>query len=377
MQNKDDNNSKRPFKEENIIKKKNNNKSTYIRINKSIKITKNTNKSISNNEGENKNCFRKRYNNDKIKNKNINRTLSDIYETINSINKINKKIYKIFNKRKNSKENIIIKNAKKIPVRNKIFNEFKNKSNKTKNKKELKRAYYSCDNIKEKIIHSKLTNDKINKQKSDHLPNKIDDQSIIYISSYITEELNKNEIYNKLNYDYNDFHLSDKLNNFQKKLKTSQSNQTSDSVINFNHFKNSKNIKDIILLEKYKQKEFQKLENIKNLKNNYLRNISSENKNRFEVNNQNDNKKYIKKRPFCFNDNINIVEISKKRKNSFSKNYNKDNVNNYFNKYFSINDENENNESKNQNIFNQNYNTSIINKLNFNYQIYRNILSNK
>jgi hypothetical protein len=133
MQNKDDNNSKRPFKEENIIKKKNNNKSTYIRINKSIKITKNTNKSISNNEGENKNCFRKRFNNDKIKNKNINRTLSDIYETINSINKINKKIYKIFNKRKNSKENIIIKNAKKIPVRNKIFNEFKNKSNKTKN----------------------------------------------------------------------------------------------------------------------------------------------------------------------------------------------------------------------------------------------------
>ena len=55
MQNKDDNNSKKPFKEENIIKKKNNNKSTYIRINKSIKITKNTNKSISNNEGENKN----------------------------------------------------------------------------------------------------------------------------------------------------------------------------------------------------------------------------------------------------------------------------------------------------------------------------------
>ena len=377
MQNKDDINSKKPFKEENIIKKKNNNKSTYIRINKSIKIPKNTNKSISNNEGENKNCFRKRYNNDKIKNKNINRTLSDIYETINSINKINKKIYKIFNKRKNSKENIIIKNAKKIPVRNKIFNEFKNKSNKTKNKKELKRAYYSCDNIKEKIIHSQLTNDKITKQKSNHLPNKIDDQSIIYISSYITEELNKNEIYNKLNYDYNDFHLSDKLNNFQKKLKTSKSNQTSDSVIDFNHFKNSKNIKDIILLEKYKQKEFQKLENIKNLKNNYLRNISSENKNRFEVNNQNDNKKYIKKRPFCFNDNINIVEISKKRKNSFSKNNNKDNVNNYFNKYFSINDENENNESKNQNIYNQNYNTSIINKLNFNYQIYRNILSNK
>ena len=119
------------------------------------------------------------------------------------------------------------------------------------------------------------------------------------------------------------------------------------------------------------------MENIKNLKNNYLRNISSENKNRFEVNNQNDNKKYIKKRPFCFNDNINIVEISKKRKNSFSKNNNKNNVNNYFNKYFSINDENENNESKNQNIFNQNYNTSIINKLNFNYQIYINILSNK
>jgi hypothetical protein len=148
--------------------------------------------------------------NEKIRNPNINRTLNDIYDTINSINTINKKIYKIFYKRKNTKE--ISKNSnasgniKTISIQKKIINEYKNKpnkSNKTKHKKTLKRSNFSYDNIMTRNVNFSLINDKAsnpNKPMKNEDTNKIDDRSILYISSYISEELDKNKINNLLKF---------------------------------------------------------------------------------------------------------------------------------------------------------------------------------
>ena len=321
------------------------------------------------------NCFRKNYINKKIKNPNINRTLNDIYDTINSINKINKKIYKIFYKRKNTKSNInTSETIKENSIKNKIFNEYKNNSNKQKQKqkKTSSRSNYSYDNIISRNDYFSLINNKKEKaikNKKKECPKKIDDRSIIYISSYISEELNKNKINNKLNYDYNDIHLKERLNKYKNKLKRSQ---TCDNIFDLNHFRNSKNIKDIIVLEKYKQNEFQKLENIKNLKRNYISNIDNEKKNSSTIKNIS-NHKLIKYRPFCFNDNIDKIKTNQKYNHVTIKN---NNTNYFINKIFAINEQNENNKIRNQNNENKDYNKNLINQLNYNYDIYKNILHN-
>jgi len=282
--------------EEDILKKKFNKESKIVRMkNKNEESITNyndiyyTNDTIlkGNKYTEKNISFRKEYKNNKIRNKNINRTLSDIYSTINSINKINNKIYKIFNKRKNTNENNksnydnndtkVINNYfyGKNSMKNKIFNEIKNKSNKEKSKKNLIRTHYSSDNIFKKRINSLMTKKQSEKKEENK---QLDDNSILYISSYITEELNKNQINNKLNYDYNDFHLRDKLNNVKndKKLKR---NQTYNNIFALNHFRNSKNFKDIVKLEEYKQNEIEKLENIKHFKKNYqINELSNEKK---------------------------------------------------------------------------------------------------
>ena len=364
------------FNEKNKVERKKN--SDYYKYRN--KIFENPNKNpkelYDNDYNDNKNYFRKKFKNDKIKNKNINRTLSDIYETINSINKINKKIYKIFYKRKNTKENINEStNSKNISIKSQIINEYKNKNkpNKIEKKKNLQRAHYSCDNIFQKNNYSLNKKDEpveTSKNNLNENSNKLDDKSILYISSYITEELNKNKINNKLNFDYKDIHLKERLNKYKKKLKR---NQTSDNILDLNYFGNSQNIKDIIILEEYKQKEFKKLEKIKDLKDKYKDNISTKEKeDYFEFNKIYNNQKSLKKKPFCFNDNINI---NKKQKYSSATSKTKD-TNFIFNKIFSINSDKDNKDSKNKNIYNKNYNTSIINKLNFNYQIYKNILNN-
>jgi hypothetical protein len=322
--------------------------------------------------------------NEKIRNPNINRTLNDIYDTINSINTINKKIYKIFYKRKNTKE--ISKNSnasgniKTISIQKKIINEYKNKpnkSNKTKHKKTLKRSNFSYDNIMTRNVNFSLINDKAsnpNKPMKNEDTNKIDDRSILYISSYISEELDKNKINNKLNYDYNDFHLRDKLNNVKngKKLKR---NQTYNNIFALNHFRNSKNFKDIVTLEKYKQNEIEKLENIEHFKQNYqIDDISNEKKelNKYNINLDYD-KKTTNKKPFFLNDIIKKSSYTCKNNNNSFKTTN---INSYFSKIFSIKNKNKENEAEKQNIYNRNYNTNIMNKLNFNYQIYKNILNN-
>lgn len=383
MESAEDINFQDSFNEKNKIERKKN--SNYYKYRNKIfdHPDKNPKELYDNDYNENKNYFRKKFKNDKIKNKNINRTLNDIYDTINSINKINKKIYKIFYKRGNTKENTNeSKNIKNNSIKSQIINEYRNKSNKIQNKKSLQRAYYSCDNIFQKnnySLNKKDEHEETSKNDLNEFSNKLDDKSILYISSYITEELNKNKINNKLNFDYKDIHLKERLNNYKKKLKR---NQTSDNIFDLNHFRNSKNIKDIIILEEYKQNEFQKLENIKGLKNKYKDNISKKEKDdSFEFNKIYKNHKNIKKKPFCFNDNININK--KQKYNSNNSSTSKMNKTNYFfNKIFSINDDKVNQDtknhkdSKNQNIYNKNYNTSIINKLNFNYQIYKNILNN-
>ena len=341
--------------------KKKNKECKYKQIQLSKKIG---NEKTKDNNKDNTNYFRKKYMNEKIRNPNINRTLNDIYDTINSINDINKKIYKIFYKRKNTKEtsknNNASGNIKTISIQKKIINEYKNKpskSNKAKHKKTLKRSNFSYDNIMTRNVNFSLINDKAgnsNKPMKNEDTNKIDDRSILYISSYISEELDKNKINNKLNYDYNDIHLKERLNKYKNKLKR---NQTCDNILDLNYFRNSKNIKDIILLEKYKQNEYQKLESIKNLKKQYLKDITKEKLDSKQFKNIN-NPKVIRNKPFCFNDNID------KNNKPFS-------INSYF-----INENNLVNDEKENNMWNQTSNTNIINKLNYNYGIYRNILHN-
>ena len=342
----------------------------YKKINLS---KKNRNEVSKDNTRDNTNSFRKKYMNDKIRNPNINRTLNDIYDTINSINDINKKIYKIFYKRKNTKENNnASENIKTIPVQKKIINEYKNKSNKfnkDKHKKNLKRSNYSYDNIMTRNVNFSLINDradKSNKPTENENQNKIDDKSILYISSFLSEELNKNKINNKLNYDYNDIHLKERLNKYRNKLKR---NQTSDNILDLNYFRNSKNIKDIILLEKYKQNEYQKLENIKNLKKQYLKDITKEKKDSRQAKNIN-NPEVIRNKPLCFNDDINKNNKYQKYKLFSIK---KNSTSYFINENLSFNEEKKNdtwNQNNNDNI------TNIINKLNYNYEIYKNILHN-
>ena len=381
MESEDENIFKKIFNKENkIMRMKNNqeesklnNNSKYFTNNIILKENKYIEKNIS---------FRKEYKNDKIRNKNINRTLSDIYTTINSINKINKKIYKIFSK-KSKKENIINSNKNnetkcindyfygKHSLKNKLFNEIQNKSNKNKSKKIIIRNHFSSDSI----FRNKINSLKAKKDAKKIAENKeLDDKSILYISSYITEELNRNKIYNKLNYDYNDIHLRDKLNDY-KNDKNLKRNQTYDNIFALNHYRNSKNFKDIVMLEKIKQNEFQKLENIKHLKNNYHDDEISYEKKEFNefIMDLNNNKKILKKKPFYFNDTINKSYNTAKNNSDY---YKSKNINSYFYKIFSIKNENDNDETVGQNIYTRNYNTNIINKLNFNYQIYKNILNN-
>lgn len=346
------------------------------KYNKIPKPNKNRSVIMDNNCNDNKNYFRKQYMNDKIRNPKINRTLSDIYDTIKNINNINQKIYKIFYKRKNTKESnksdTTSESINKISIKNQIINEYmRNKSNKQKEKKKLKRAHYSYDNIMKNNISSLLNQNEVEKKdnpNSRDSQNKIDDKSILYISSFISEELKKNRINNKLNYDYNDIHLRDKLIRYKSKLKR---NQTSENIFDLNYFQDSKNIKDIIILEKYKQKEFQKLESIKSLKRKYFNNIQKEkNDSKFIINNNNS----TKNKPFCFNDDIGIIKKNQQYNNAANnKTYN---TNYYINKVFSINKENQNNRNYNQDIYNKNNKTSINNKLNFNYEKYKNILHN-
>ena len=221
-------------------------------------------------------------------------------------------------------------------------------------------------------ISSLLNQNEVEKKdnpNSRDLQNKIDDKSILYISSFISEELKKNRINNKLNYDYNDIHLRDKLIRYKSKLKR---NQTSENIFDLNYFQNSKNIKDIIILEKYKQNEFQKLESIKSLKRKYFNNIQKEkNDSKFIINNNNS----TKNKPFCFNDDLGIIKKNQQYNNAAnSKTYN---TNYYINKIFSVDKENQNNRNSNQDIYNKNNNkTNINNKLNFNYEKYKNILHN-
>ena len=367
-------------KETKIMRKKNNNEESKLDNNNKYLIKNNILK--GNQYIERNISFRKEYKNDKIRNKNINRTLNDIYSTINSINKINKKIYKIFSKKttkvnnKNSEKNKATKCINnyfygKNSIKNKLFNEIQNKSNNEKRKKNLIRNHYSCDNI----FKNKINSIKAKKEtKNINEITKLDDNSILYISSCITEELNRNKINNKLNYDYNDIHLRDKLNDYKndKKLKK---NLTYDNIFALNHFRNSKNFKDIVMLEKIKQNEFQKLENINHLKNNYQRDEFSYEKNEFnEFNiNLNNNKQISKKKPFCFNELINKSYNTSKNNNEY---YKSKNINSFFHKIFSIKNENDSEETVGENIYTKNYNTNIINKLNFNYQIYKNILNN-
>jgi hypothetical protein len=150
--------------------KKKNKECKYKQIQLSKKFE---NEITKNNNRDNTNYFRKKYMNEKIRNPNINRTLNDIYDTINSINDINKKIYKIFYRRKNTKENNnTSENIKTIPVQKKIINEYKNKSNKfnkEKHKKNLKRSNYSYDNIMTRNVNFSLINDRADKSNK---PNK-------------------------------------------------------------------------------------------------------------------------------------------------------------------------------------------------------------
>ena len=382
MEKRDENIFKKIFnKETKIMRKKNNKEESKINNSNTKYLIGNT-KFKGNKYIERNISFRKEYKNDKIRNKNINRTLSDIYSTINSINKINKKIYKIFSK-KSKKENIInsIKNKEtkcindyfygKHSLKNKLFNEIQNKSNKNKSKKIIIRNHFSSDSI----FRNKINSLKAKKDAKKVAENKeLDDKSILYISSYITEELNRNKIYNKLNYDYNDIHLRDKLNDYKndKKLKK---NLTYDNIFALNHFRNSKNFKDIVMLEKIKQNEFQKLENINNLKNNYHGDEFSYEKKEFKEFNidLNENKTISNNKPFCFHEIINKSYNTSKNKDEY---YKSKNINSFFHKIFSIKNENDSEETVGQNIFTRNYNTNIINKLNFNYQIYKNILNN-
>ena len=379
MEKRDENIFKKIFnKETKIMRKKNSKEESKINNSNNKYLIGNT-KFKGNKYIERNISFRKEYKNDKIRNKNINRTLSHIYSTINSINQINKKIYKIFSKKKtkenckNSDTNKCINNYfyGKNSLKNKLFNEIQNKSNNEKRKKNLIRNHFSCDNIfKNKIYSIKVKKDdkKINEIK------KLDDNSILYISSCITEELNRNKINNKLNYDYNDIHLRDKLNDYKndKKLKK---NLTYDNIFALNHFRNSKNFKDIVMLEKIKQNEFQKLENINNLKNNYHGDEFSYEKKEFKEFNidLNENKTISNNKPFCFHEIINKSYNTSKNKDEY---YKSKNINSFFHKIFSIKNENDSEETVEQNIFTRNYNTNIINKLNFNYQIYKNILNN-
>ena len=371
MENNDYNILQDSFNEQALIKK-NNKVSKFKKIHKS---NKNRSMIMEQNYKEDKsnNFFRKNYMNDKIRNPKINRTLNDIYETINSINTINKKIYKIFYKRKNTKENTnnSSNNSKNICVKNRIINEYKQKHNKPKVPKKLKRAHYSYDNIMSRNDYPLFMNSVLNDDKNhkfNKYPDKIDDRSILYVSSYISEELNKNKLNNKLNYDYNDLHLRDKLNKYKNKLKR---NQTCDNILDINYFRNSKNIKDIIMLEKCKQNEFQKLENIKTLKKKYFNKSYIEKQ---ESKSNNFNNKTTKNKPFCFNDNIEKIKNDKNKNNYIA--IKNDNVKKYFNKIFSINKEKENNRNNYQDIFSKNYNTDINKNLNFNYEIYRNIIHN-
>ena len=341
-------------------------KKIYTKLTK-YKIKNNSQKSenISKESKENINYFRKKYINNKIRNPSINKTLNDIYCTIKSIHKINNKIYKIFNKKKNSKTaNTTNENIKNISIKSKIINDHKNKSNnKTKG---LKRAKYSYDNmILKRDTFSLKNDDKIsNKQKLNDYSRHIEDKSILYLSSFISEEINKTKINNKLNYEYNNIYLRDKIFNQKNKLKR---NKTYENILNIYNYRNSKNIKDIIALEKSKQTEFKKLEKIKILKQKYFNNDSSIKKDFFEINN---NKNNWQNKPCYFNDNIDIY-----KNNNIYNNLKNSNYLNYFNKIISNN--NTISEHKTQQEYIDDSDSSLINKLNYNYQAYKNILHSK
>ena len=338
----------------------------HVKIYKSCKNKEETKESKYKND---KNSFRKKYRNEKIKNPTINRTLNDIYNTIKSINKINQKICTIVYKRQNTNDyNDTSENIQNKFIENKKFNEYSNinNSNIKGDKKVLIRAHYSYDNIITRNDDFSLLNnkdDKNNKIKFNNFQNKTENNKFLYISSNAPKELNCiNKINNKLNYDYNDINLTERLNKYKNKLKR---NKTYGNILDLNYFRNSKNIKEIIMLEKFKQNELKKLENIKKQKLNFM----SNRKNRaFKLKNQNNitNKQVIKNKPFCFNDNFDkINEDSNNSKTNYS--------NNYFNKFFKIVSEDE--EYKNMSD-DKNYNTNLTNKLNFNYEIYKNILNN-
>ena len=342
-------------------------KKIYTKLTK-YKIINNSQKSeiISKESKENINYFRKKYINNKIRNPSINKTLNDIYCTIKSIHKINNKIYKIFNKKTNSKTaNTTNENIKNMSIKSKIINVHKNKSNnKTKG---LKRAKYSYDNmmiLKRDTFSLKNDDKNSNKQKLNDYSRHIEDKSILYLSSFISEEINKTKINNKLNYEYNNIYLRDKIFNQKNKLKR---NQTYENILNIYNYRNSKNIKDIIALEKSKQTEFKKLEKIKMLKQKYFNNDSALKKDFIEIN---DNKNNWHNKPRYFNDNINIY-----KNNNIYNNLKNSNYLNYFNKIISNN--NAISEHKTQQEYIDDSDSSLINKLNYNYQAYKNILDSK
>ena len=371
MENNNDINFKKSFNEK-LKEEKINKPFNYVRIYKSSKI-----KGKTKENKYDKNSFRKKYKNDKIKDPVINRTLNDIYNTIKSINKINEKISTIFYKRKNTNENNntseIIQNKF---IENKKLNEFSkiNNSYIKNDKKNLIRQNYSYDNIITRNSDFSILNNKDNSNsqiKTYHLNNKTESNQFFYISQYAPKLFNNiNEINNKLNYDYNDSHLAEKLNKYKNKL--IRRNKTYGNILDLNYFRNSKNIKDIILLEKDKQKEFKKLENIKKIKNQkFIFNNRIYNSIRFRTpnHNNNNNKNAIRNKPFCFNDDITISKDNSNYSHNIVKN---NNSNYYINKFFQINYENDKHK---YNTDYRNYRANITNKLNFNYKIYKNILN--
>lgn len=270
------------------------------------------------------------HNLNKIKNLRVNKALKNIYESINKINLLNSKIKNIlYDKNYNtiaSKKGISLNDSNKKNInffnkKGKIHNNIKDKKynkNNTENNKYLNS--YKMKNIDGISIRAPIKiYDSISNKKNNNLndvetkSNCLSDyESITNQSSYIS-----NDSFNNENSDL----ISN--NNFITK-NTIPKKERHKKWIKDIITKRDKNIKDIILLEKYKQIELQKLKKIDNIKNNKI------------INYGNNQDIFWKKME-------NLKYYNKSCKNSKTKNkinFDKDNnIYNYFDKYFKLDNE--------------------------------------
>ena len=139
-----------------------------------------------------------------------------------------------------------------------------------------------------------------------------------------------------------------------KQIESSTENEIKSSLT-----KRAQNMKDIILLEKYKQIEFEKLHEINDIKNNNIYNFNYnnnynykldnyekiENKNKTNEDNcifynQNNYLDYNKKSPITYNFSYDNLKIKKNINNLNNNNGLKNDTNYYYNNYFKVNNEN-------------------------------------